>query len=1009
MNIRHAAVVAGLLLSLPNDGFGQRTLGETSDYAQFQNALDLLEKEKYGAARNAFQQYLDLKRNDLQSVEAEYYLAMAAMNLYHADAESKFASFIEKYPNHPKAQLAYYELGNFYYDQRKYNKAVEYYEKASQANLSENQRYEALFRLGYAHFAQKNFTEAGKAFDQVKNTKYEKAPAASYYSGYVHLQAGNYDQALQDLRKAESDGEYQALVPAMITHIYYQQQQYDKVIDYGEAALKRGRINDADAVALLVAEAYYRKGDYAAAASRFNDYAKENRSIDAAVRYRIGYSNFMTGNNDEAIAQFKTLAAKDDTLAQNAAYHLGIAYLKTDNKQFAMTAFDQARRASYDDQVRANALFNYGKVSYDLGRYADAIAAFQEFVKQYPKNASLSEANDLLSESYLNTDNYEEAIAHIERTAQPSPRLRKAYQQVTFYRGTQLFNDKKFLPAIDMFEKSLRFPVDQNLTMGAHYWTGETWSIGKQWDKAINSYAAVFSDSRSEHYLPARYGIGYAYYNTKEYAKALPHFRAYVEAGKAQTHYDDALVRLADCYYTTKNYAQAISTYDQAAEADASVRDYVLYQKGIVYDLMGQSNKAQASFETLTEQFPRSRYLDDAQFQKAQLAFEQGSYAAAINGFTTLIQKNSNSTLVPFAYLRRAISYSNLQKHEQAINDYKKILDAYPKHETANDALLGLQENLNAVNRGQEFTAYLNRYKQANPQSTALESVEFESAKSLYLGQNYMEAIQRLQEYMKNYPNSANLPDARYYLAESYYRAGDNKQALRFHQDVIRENRSTFTSRSLERVAELTFNAGNYPGAASYYRQLLANASNRRQESGALVGLLESYYRLQKWDSVDYFSGQIMQGNNAGIDAQNKALLYAGKSAYAQKKLDDAVDYFLQTLNSAKDENGAEAQYLMARIFFEQGKYEQSLETLYDLNKKFSQYTQWLDRGFLLIADNFIATDELYQARATLESIAENSPNPETKKAAQAKLLVVKQKEQEKQATPAEEDTTFSN
>jgi len=44
-------------------------------------------------------------------------------------------------------------------------------------------------------------------------------------------------------------------------------------------------------------------------------------------------------NYDKAIPLFQDLAYSNDSLAQNACYHLGECYIKTNQKQFARNAF----------------------------------------------------------------------------------------------------------------------------------------------------------------------------------------------------------------------------------------------------------------------------------------------------------------------------------------------------------------------------------------------------------------------------------------------------------------------------------------------------------------------------------------------------------------------------------------------------------------------------------------------------------------------------------------------
>jgi TolA-binding protein len=158
------------------------------------------------------------------------------------------------------------------------------------------------------------------------------------------------------------------------------------------------------------------------------------------------------------------------------------------------------------------------------------------------------------------------------------------------------------------------------------------------------------------------------------------------------------------------------------------------------------------------------------------------------------------------------------------------------------------------------------------------------------------------------------------------------------------------------------------------------------------MGLIEDYYNLGIYDSVNFYSNEILEHGNPSLDASSKATLYLGKAAYAKGQNDEAIDYFLRTVNAAKDKNGVEAQYTIAEIQYKEKKYKQSLETLYDLNKTY-QYDEWLGRSFLLIADNFIAMDEIFQAKATLNSIIEKSPHKESVEKAKQKLAEIEGKE----------------
>jgi TolA-binding protein len=129
--------------------------------------------------------------------------------------------------------------------------------------------------------------------------------------------------------------------------------------------------------------------------------------------------------------------------------------------------------------------------------------------------------------------------------------------------------------------------------------------------------------------------------------------------------------------------------------------------------------------------------------------------------------------------------------------------------------------------------------------------------------------------------------------------------------------------------------------------------------------------------------------------------LYAGKACMAKGDTQEAIDYFLATVNTAKDVNGAEAQYLIARIFHDQEQYESSNEALFDLNENFGIYEEWIGKSFLLIADNYILMDELFQAKATLNSVIEKSPDENIIENAKKKLQEIEDMA-EKEVMPAD-------
>jgi tetratricopeptide (TPR) repeat protein len=137
------------------------------------------------------------------------------------------------------------------------------------------------------------------------------------------------------------------------------------------------------------------------------------------------------------------------------------------------------------------------------------------------------------------------------------------------------------------------------------------------------------------------------------------------------------------------------------------------------------------------------------------------------------------------------------------------------------------------------------------------------------------------------------------------------------------------------------------------------------------------------------YASKILDAGAYSVNTENLTQLYAGKAYLAKGEHQEAIDYLLATVNTAKDVNGAEAQYIIAKIFHDEGQYQNSNEALFDLNENFGIYEEWIGKSFLLIAENYIAMDELFQAKATLNSVIENSPDSGIVTIAVEKLLEI--------------------
>ena len=972
--------------------------------------MDLLDRSKYAAAYDEFHKYLNAGQNQVNKADAQYFAAYCAVKLRREHGEGLTWEFIDSNPDHAMAPMAFFELAQLKYQMRQYESAIEYYERVDFSKIPAESAFEGRFRLGYALFTQKEFERALAQFEQVKLTSNTYQYPARYYSGYINYQKGEYERALLDFKKAEENEAYAPVVPPLVVKVLYKQGRFAELISYGTASLAKPAVRPKSDLHLYLGEAHYRQKEWLKAAEQYSAYlASQDSRPTNELLFRIADVEQRTGNIAGAVEHFKQVAVQNDTLGQLASYYLGNLYVREGNMNYAQASFASARNMNFQPSVKRDAAFQFAKVSYDLGNYDECIRAITQYRELYPDSERMAEADQLLSQAYLFTRNYDVAIAHIESLKSRSPVIESAYQKIAFLKAAELFNDGKFPQSVEMLDRSLAYPRDLDYVVKANYWKAEAFSIGSRYEEALNAYSAVFRadpDGKTAEYALARYGIAHCYFNLRDYEKSIPHYRYFTErqgGRSSDPRFLEARVRLADALFATKRYPESLTVLDQIIVSDDRALDYAYFRKGMIYGIQGNLQESNRNFDLVLSRFTDSNFYVNALFQKSQFNFESGNYREAIDLFSRLIREHPRSNFVPYALQSRAIAYSNLNQAESSVRDYQTIIRQYSTHETAQSALLGLQESLASLGRSGEFSGYLEEYRRANPQSTQLESIEYESAKNLYFNQNYSDLVRAVQVFIERYPSSVHVPELRFYMADALYMDGRVDAALRQYYALAELPGFGRYNRVLQRIAEIELEKGNSAKAVGSARVLDPLTTNRMEQHAVWRVLMYSYYGMSRYDSSAYFARRILEVALVTADAENEALLMLGKSAYGQRNYATAIDYFIATVNAAKDEYGAEAQYLFARIYYERKSYRQSIEALFDLNRQFGHYDQWLGRSFLLISDNYRDLGEIFQAKATLESVIQNSPDPAV--VAEAKIKLTELDAAVERGVPAVPDT----
>lgn len=984
--IRMRSIFFTILFFVSVTLYGQATLQQSVPEQLFSEGMGMMSNAEYGSARQYFERYLET--DDLTYKErAEYNLAKCALSLYHLDGESLINKYIRDYPSSQLALMAHFELGNYFFQDKNYKKAISHYKEVNSNILDRSQKQDLAYKLGYSYFAKRKFDNAIEHFNSLKTKRGKYQILSAYYAGFIEFENSDFDESIKDLKVAGNDPAFSKSVALMLASVYYEKGDYKELIEYLEPSISKNNALSKNAqIAIFLAEAYFYSNQY----SKANEhYQKGIKKLNKEATYNYGASLGKTGNTKEAIDVLKTIAGNSSPTEISASYLLGKLYLEENEKLYALGAFLQIDKVD-NKEIAEESMFLSAHLSFQLTRTSQCIEILKQFSAEYPNSSHKENANGLLAKALVQTSDYQSAIDYIESLPTKNSGIKNSYQRATYMLGVEQFNNRKFRLAVANFSKSLENGTNEDFKIKAHLYTAEAFALGRRYLEAEPHYKYVLKqivNNSSKELLLANFGYGYALYNQEKYALAKNQFSQFIKtADQKNAKYGRALIRLADCEYVAKDYATALSHYNRAIKGVFREKDYAYYQMGVIYHIQSKYDVALIQLGRVIDVYKNSPYVDDAVFEKGAVYLEMGSYELANSAFSKLITEHTRSKYVPYALEKRALSNFNQKAYANTIADYELFLKRYPYHPSIQNVLLGLQQAYSLDGRSTAFNTTLNRFKNANPGIEGLEVVEFDAIKGYYNEGLYAKSEEGFKGFISNYPNDPNLAEAKFILAESLFRQNKNNESLKVYYQIVDDNEFDLMYRVFERIADLEYGSNNFKSAIKYYHQVSNSAISINQQYRAIDGLMKSHFYISSYDSVFVFAEKLLNAEGSRNEFLVAANLFEGKAYFAKGDYENAELKFSRTTEIANDESGAEAQYSIGEIKYLLSQFEASNNALYLVAQKYGNYDEWLDKAFLLIADNFIGKNEIFQAKATLQSIIDNTTSNITKSKAQARL-----------------------
>ncbi|SFT85702.1 Tetratricopeptide repeat-containing protein [Lishizhenia tianjinensis] len=981
------ALVVGLNFSM----WAQQTEAYRSDYALFYSAEELFEKQQYSAARKSFHDFIlsfSDHSNDPFYIKARYYEGLSALELFNNDAVDLLIQFNTDYPESIYKNNIYFKLGNYFYQKKKYPESIEWYEKTKVNDIAEDDKDAYYFKLGYACFQEGKFEQSRNAFYEIKDGVTQYAHPALYYYSHIAYQKEQYQVALEGFEKLKEDESFAALVPYYITQIYYLQGKYDKVTELAPEIGSNENYKDKGDLNHLIGDAYYKVEQYDEAIpylEKYNESAQTTREDD----YQLAYAYYRAGNYSKASKKFERVARTDDELGQTAMYHAGECYLKLENLDFARTAFFKASELDFNETIQEDALYNSAILSYklDYNPYSQAIVAFETYLNKYPNSKRKNDVYQYLVNVYSNTKNYQAALTSLENLPSLNIKLKSAYQIIAFNRGLELLEQRAYPEAIATFKKVGNYPINADILGESVYWTGEAYYLQGKNQQAILEYRNFLSipgNYTSNLKQDAYYNIGYAYFNEQDYDQALVAFRTYTGLGNIanKNKLADAYARIGDATYYIggrENYKLAVQNYEASIQLGQGAEDKSRFYQAKAYSWLNDRENAVKSLLDIVNNYKNSVYTVRAVYDISIAYYRSKNYKDAVRYAEQLARDYPSNLLVKDALLLIGDIKFKQEEYSASESYFKRVLNEYSARDTsvckpATKGLVAIYEQLSQIEKIRNLRI---EYPCAEISDDAEEEIYYKNGVIAYNESRYEDAIPGLSGYIQNFPQGKYAVEIRNYLADSYYSIDSMRLAMEVYDDIINDSYSSYTELALIRASKYYYNSKDYESALPYYVKLENIASTPEVIYNTRIGLMRTNYLLENYENAIVAGLKVMQDKQVSDDIEKQAYYIVGLSSFQVEEYDEALVYLKWLSKNAGDARGSEAQYTIAKIYFLQGEYEKSTAEHKALLKRKPAYDYWIAKSLLLHANVLMATDELFQAKSTVDVILQNYPNQE--------------------------------
>ncbi len=517
------------------------------------------------------------------------------------------------------------------------------------------------------------------------HTNHEKAYVARYGLAVAMFRQGKFSKAaieLATLHELNQKG-FAAEIATMLGQCHLILHQYNKAAAAFLTVIQSHTTHDlADDAAAGAIEAFYSLGSYkdTIKTARLINQRWPKSPLIIRSTFFAALSEMQMSDYTQAASHFERVIEGEPTsdFAEQSELMLAQCYHHTNKLNKAMKWYQRVldRGAS---ELSADALVGLGTLQQAKGDTQAAAKTLDQLLKGHPGSTRTTEVKFRRAQIWYSENNFDKAESLFTQVSQSKTDF---HDDALFWLAKCNLQQSKPTNAADILTKAIESCPNSELMAEMNYDLAVAQFRSEQYDQAAKVLQRFLKTYTSHTLLPdAIYLLASCQHQLGQYDTSKSLAQELIKSFRNHPLASEALLLQAENDFLSQRFDLAEKNYRKAIDHKLSETSAsrALFRMGMAQYEQKKFNASQKTLATVTSSRRAEQMYPAAWLALGDIAFRRGDWPIAVDRLTTFLAVNAKASGAAEAMLKLGLSLQRLNKFDEAIVRYSKLIERFPQ------------------------------------------------------------------------------------------------------------------------------------------------------------------------------------------------------------------------------------------------------------------------------------------------------------------------------------------